>query len=424
MTSSLLAALVAAAPLTMQSAVEEALSSSPELKAATHKSASARAAVDQASSAYLPRVSVQAQYIARAPKNQLPIELPPIPGLEPVGDIDDIHHVNADLVLGYRVLDLSRGARADAAEAKVQAARADTETAKAQLAFGVRANFLAALYARDVEKIATASLVVAESDAKRIALRTEAGVESDVALAQARVRVAELSAQLARAKNERRRYAEQLMVLLGRDAPPEVTGDLAALAAGTKLPELDSNPRLTKARHERSAALSMAKSASRGIVPTVDVFGTIGVAYPRALQLELGPVYTFGVKLEWLAFDGGLRSAQADGFEENAAAVEAMSDATRRELLRRLAQVEAKEATARADLESASRTLDETKIYLRVAKTAVSAGTGTELDVHTAELGLDRARMAMKKAELDIALAQAERLFVHGVAVQTSGSHP
>ncbi len=413
---SLLAAL-AAAPLTMQAAVEEALDSAPELSAAAHRRAAAEASIDKADSAYLPRVSVQAQYVARSPKNQLPIELPPIPGLEPVGDIDDVHHFNADLVLGYRLFDLTRGGRADAAESSAQAARADTEAARAELAYGVRATFLAALYARDVEAIANASLQVARADERRIAMRAEAGVESEVALAQARVRVADLEAQLTRAKNERARYTRQLAILLGREAAPELTGDLAALAGAVEIPGVEANPRLAKVRHQREAALSMAKSSSRGLFPTIDLFATVGLSYPRALQLELGPVYTAGVKLEWLAFDGAMRSAQTRELEENAAALEAMSTATRRQLERRLAEVEAKDATARADLESARRTLDETQIYLRVAKTAVAAGTGTELDVYTAELGVDRAKVAMKKAELELALACAERLFVHGVAI-------
>lgn len=417
---SLLAAL-AAAPLTMRAAVEEALDQSPELAAAAHRRAAAEASVDKAGSAYLPRLSVQAQYVARSPKNRLPIELPPIPGLEPVGDIDDVHHFNADLVLGYRLFDLQRGGRADAAEAAVDVAGADSDAARAELAYGVRATFLAALYARDVEAIANASLAVANADEERIALRTGAGVESKVALAQARVRVADLSAQLVRAKNERERYTRQLAILLGREAAPELTGDLAELAGQVTVPELDSNPRLAKVRYEREAALSMAKSKSRGLFPTIDLFATIGASYPRALQLELGPVYTAGVKLEWMAFDGGLRGAEVDELERNAAALEAMSAATRRQLERRMAEIEATEATARADLDSAARTLEETKIYLEVAKTAASAGTGTELDVHTAELGMDRAKVAMKKAELELALARAEKLYVHGVA---TGSQP
>lgn len=417
--AALLLATIASGPLTIDAAVDEALAASPELRAAGYALTSAETKVDAARSASLPRISFDAMYLARAPRNELPIDLPPIPGLPPVGDVDDVHHVNADLRLGYRIFDLSRGPRAEAAEHAAAAVAHQRDVAAAELAFGVRASFLAALFSRDVEQIAQASLELARADEKRMSARQEAGVESKVALAQARVRVAELEAQLEKAKSERVRYTEQLRILLGRDDAPALTGDLTKLARGS-VETNENHPKVLALVGQQRAAMSMEKSKARGIIPTVDLFATIGIAYPRALQLELGPVYQAGVKLQWAAFDGFLRDAETRGFEADAARAGALADAAKREVHRQSADLSSRAEVAKAALTSAEKTHEQTEIYLQVAKTALATGTGTQLDVHTAELGLDRTRIAMKRAELDLALVHAEALRVHGRTTETN----
>ena len=59
-----------------------------------------------------------------------------------------------------------------------------------------------------------------------------------------------------------------------------------------------------------------------------------------------------------------------------------LSEAKRRDIERKLIELVARARTADADLESAKKTLEQTEIYLRVARAALEAGTGTELDVN------------------------------------------
>ena len=81
----------------------------------------------------------------------------------------------------------------------------------------------------------------------------------------------------------------------------------------------------------------------------------------------------------------------------------------------------ARRRTANAELSSARETRQQTEIYLRVARGAAAAGTGTALAVHTAQLGLDRAEIAVQQALLALALLRAEEQLVYGVAIHEAG---
>ena len=405
--------------LTMEDAVQRALARAPELSAARAGEQAADGRVDQARSAYLPRLGAEASYLARWPKNELPIDFSkltiPIP--ISIGEIDDIHHVRAGVQVGMRVLDWSRGPRLDAARQSLEAERARTRETAAGLAFQVRGTFLAALFARDLKRISGESLRLAESEEKRARLRSDVGTGSQVALAQARVRVAGLKAQLRQAENELERQRRQLASLLGMSGGslPEVAGELERLAGAVAERPLRDTPALERLRASRAAAELAAKSASRTFIPTLNVLAKAEVEYPHVMKTEWGPLLQGGASISWEFFDGGLRRGQVREAQAQARSLGELSDATEQSLRRKLIDIDARRRTAEADLTSARETLDQTQVYLRVARAAVAAGTGTDLDVHNAELGVDQARIAVQRALLAKALTSAEALFVHGV---------
>lgn len=409
-----------AAPLTIEAAVARALGRAPELEALRASEAAAEARVGQARSAYHPRLGADLSYSAHWPKNELAISLPAgLPFAITLPEVDDVHRFRAGAQVGLRVLDLSRGPRVDAARSSLASEAAKTRETAAALAYQTRATFLAGLYARDVTKIAGESLRLALAEERRAKLKAEVGTGSAVALAQARVRVASLSAQLRQAENELARYRQQLQSLLGLAALPELEGELGALAAAsTPSRPLAEAPGIEKLRAAKLAAEQAARSTSRGFWPTLSLMARAEVGYPNAMKLEWGPLVQGGVSLNWDFYDGGLRQKQAREAHAQAASAAAASQAAEESLRRKLIDLAARERTARAELESARETLAQTELYLRVARAAVEAGTGTALDVHTAELGLDRARIAVKQALLQQALVKAEAMLVHGIAAQ------
>jgi outer membrane protein len=408
--------------LTIEQAVQRALARAPELNAARESESTAAERVGQARSAYLPRLTAEASYLARWPKNDLPIDTSKLPapfsGLLSISEIDDIHHVRAGVGVGMRVLDWSRGARLDAAKQSLGSERAKTQETAATLALQVRGTFLAALFARDLRRINSESLRLAESEEKRAKLRAEVGTGSQLVLAQTRVRVAGLRAGLRQAESELQRQRRLLASLLGlgEAALPELRGELRELA--TALPErsLTGAPVLERLRTAREAATLSARSASRTFLPTLSVIAKAEVEYPHNMRTEWGPLLQGGATLSWEFFDGGQRRAQTREAQAQARSLDELGKATEQTLRRRLIDLQARTATADADLLSAKETLEQTQIYLRVARAAVAAGTGTDLDVHNAQLGVDQAQVAIQRALLSKALARAEMLAVYGAA--------
>jgi outer membrane protein TolC len=172
----------------------------------------------------------------------------------------------------------------------------------------------------------------------------------------------------------------------------------------------------------RGVAEASARSSDRRFWPTLSLGARADYEYPHAMKVEWGPAVQGGVTLSWELFDGGLRQAQTAEARANARGAAEQARAAEQSLVRRLVDVEARARTAQADLVSARETLEQQEVYLRVARASVQAGTGTELDVHNAELGVDRARIAVQQALFGKAMARAEGLMVHGVALEQGGS--
>jgi len=404
----------AAPPITVERAVDMALARAPEVRAARGEHAAVGERVRQARSAYLPRLSLNGGYMVWWPKNALelpagvPIELPAI---------DSYHHVNAGLEAGIRLVDLSRGARVDAARQAASAAGAGIRETEVGLAFQVRATFLAALFSRDVTRIAGESSKLARRQEQQARLRAEVGTGSQVALAQTRVRGAQLEAQLRQSESELERYRRQLASLVGLPPGrlPSLEGDLELLSRPVPSRQVEQNPTLVKLRASREAALLTAKSTARSLVPTLDLFAKAEVEYPHRMKVEWGPLIQGGLRLSWPFFEGGVRWSRLREARARSEGLQAAEQAAREKLARRLIDLGARARTAEADLTSARATQKQTEVYLRVARAAVAAGTGTDLDVHQAELGVDQTRIAVRKALLALAVVRAETLAVCGI---------
>ncbi|MCA9666567.1 MAG: TolC family protein [Myxococcales bacterium] len=408
----------APAALTLERAVAQALARAPEVLAASAEAAAQRARIRQARAAYMPRVDLDVSYLVRWPRNKIDLDTStiPIPGVNiALPSVDDYHHFIAELSVKYRLLDLARGARIDAARAGSQGADEQAAVTRAQVAFRVRTSFLAALYARDLQGIADAALTQARREAKRAELRSKVGAGNLLSLAQARVRVANLEAQKTRAKLELERRLGEIASLLGLQATPTIEGDLARLDKNVS-GSLAGHPALRALTAGERAQRLLAKSMRRGFVPTIGLMASVSAQYPRALMLELGPVVQGGVQLSWSIFDGLLRSGRARQAEAKARALSAQRRATLQNLERELAGAQVRWRKARANLASAKQVLEHNKVYLRVARAARDSGAGTSLDVHNAELNLDRARIAIQRARFDGALARAQMQLIYGIA--------
>lgn len=405
--------------LTMERAVALALSRAPEARAAGHQVAASKARARQSRAIYWPRASLEAGYLARWPQNELPIDLSALqnilgdkaPSIEP---IDDVHHVRAGLSVGMRLFDLSGWARTDAADAALGAEEEGERLTRARLAFRVRASYLAVLLTGEVARIAGESLSVARAEEKRARLRLEVGTGTELSLAGVRMRLAELSAQKRRAELEHQRQQQRLATLLGVKTLPALGGSLQALSGAPPESPTEQNPEVRRARALQRAAEAQVSVQKRAFAPTLGFIARAEVEYPHQMRLQWGPLLTAGVQLSWTFFDGLLTQGRTAEAEARARAARSMVDAEEEQLRRTRLDLAARRRTATAALDAAKKSEEQAKVYLRVARAAEQAGTGTRLETNTAELGLDRARVAVQQALFELALVRAEALMVAG----------
>lgn len=404
-------------PLTLEQAVGLALAHSPQLRAAQHSVVAARARVEQARSAYWPRVGLDAAYLARWPKQELPMEFPPqFAGLVQLPEMDDIHHFRAGISAGWRAVDFSRGPRVEAGQAAVKAEQAGQQQAQVKLALATRKVYLAALFARDAAQLSAQALAVARQQEKRAADQLAAGTGTRLVQAQARARVAELEARDTAAVHQRGRLGRVLANLTGLGSPPRLTDELERVLPAPAAAKLERNPALTRLDQGARALELSARSASRTFWPTLTLVGKAEVEYPHVFRTEFGPVLQGGAMLSWQLFDGFHRGATARRSRAQARKLQQARLAARQGLERELIQLDARQQAALAQLAAARKTLAQAEVYLAVARQARGTGAATHLEVSQAQVGVDQARMGIRKALLERNLVRAELLAVNGSA--------
>lgn len=408
-----------------EEAVAQALGRHPAIRAAEHAATGAAARVAQTRTAWQPRLAAEATYRFAGPLPQLSVDTGiTLPGeTEPIvirQDVGTYHYAAAGVRAGWRAFDFgARDALTESAEALARAAEAEGDQRNADIAYAVRTAYLSASYLDEVRAITERTLDTARAQRKEEALRRDAGLSEDVAVAGADARIASLEARLVATSEARARAYASLALLLGLTEDTELT--LSDRLETTVLPlpeEPGSTPQDRRLAALEEGASRREHSLDLAFWPTIDLFATLHYQYPKSFLEDdaAGLAYVAGVSVTWEVFDGDLRRRQREELEARAAELAALRTAAGEERQRALTDAEARFRSARAGEEAALRSLKAADVYLRAARTSAMAGTGTALDVRKAEEAVDAARLALLEARLEAALARATALHVLGVA--------
>ena len=295
-----------------------------------------------------------------------------------------------------------------AAEDDAEAARAELERSRFELAHEVADAFVAVRVAEGTLQAAERRLEVARTDAEAAEERRSAGLIANADRDRADLEALEAEVTVTRAREAARLARLALGLLVGRD----VDGELRAIRVeepGTALTELvaeayAARPELRAAR----AALSAARD--RSLAPWLDVIPSLGVDAVVNATNEigfLGEVFNWNIALtlDWTLYDGGLRYAEA---HQAAAGLEI----ARLELsnLERTVRNEVREAivgldTARADVSLATRRVEVARRYADEVKIRVGRGLATAVEAADAAVSLFEAEV--EAATVGAQLAQA-----------------
>ncbi|HSH93824.1 MAG TPA: TolC family protein [Roseimicrobium sp.] len=296
----------------------------------------------------------------------------------------------------------------------------------------VRETYYDVLLARQQIIVQEASLELLQRELNDQTRRFEAGTVPRFNVLRAEVEVANARPKLIRARNSLRVSKDNLATQLGYDIakdtwdnlPLQLSGSLEPVPYDIVLPQaladaLQRRPELLslyKSRLLRGEDLTVAKA---GYHPQIDLFAGID-SHSSVFSDDLTRDVTgwiVGGQLTWNIWDGNMtkgRIAEAKARADRSQ-IEITDVARKVELEVRTAYsnfIEAKEV-----LESQKKVQEQADEALRLATARSSAGTGTQLDVLSAQTALTEARTTQIQAQRDYAVARARLERAIGIEV-------
>lgn len=215
-------------------------------------------------------------------------------------------------------LDLFGGVRrsVEAAEADLQAVRADLRDAWVSLAAETAWTYIEMRTSQARLAVARANLEAQQETLALTSARRDAGLESELAVHQARYSVESTRARIPSLESGLETALNNLAVLQGR-APGSLHGVLCksgsvpippkSVAVGIPAVVLRQRPDIRSAERELAAQTARIGEATADLYPRVRLSGSIGVETLDIHHLGSTAVWPFGygIRIEWPVFDAG-----------------------------------------------------------------------------------------------------------------------
>ena len=274
-----------------------------------------------------------------------------------------------------------------------------------------------------VEEASVKLLTQELDDQKR---RYDAGTVPRFNVLRAEVELANERPRLIQARNAHRIAKNNLVNLLGYHVPPHISEDVPMQLTD----KLDDDPyqvelavAVAKALENRSELAALRKqealkrealiTAKGGNKPTVQAVGGYG-ARNTAFNNDLGTTvhgWSAGAQFTWNIFDGYLTQGKTDQADSLYKGAKVDVDNESRSIELEVRTDYSNFIEARETLESQKKVQEQAEEALRLAIARADAGTGTQLDVLSAQTSLTQARSTQVAAlhDYDVARARLER---------------
>ncbi len=390
--------------------MEQALTANPDARLAQQRIVAAQAGLDQANSAFWPRVQFQSSYTGsdnpmlafgsilnqRAYNSSLNFN-----------DVPSVDDLNARGLLTVPLYTGGRNTAArKAATANTEAARQDHAAVRNALSFEVSRAFCTVLKTRQFIRAAEAAVSSFETNSAIAKKRLDAGsvLKSDVL--DLEVRLAEAREDLVRARNSNALAVRALRNLLGIEDGEFAVAESIPTISVPSSGDFSSRPELAAARQREQAAQEQARAAKSGYLPRVSAFGSLDYDYGWRYD-HGGGSYTAGAMLQWDLWDGKLTRAK---IREANAELESAREEQRK--LRLALDLEVEQA--RLNLSAAHERLSVTEQAVaqaeesaRLVRSRFEQEMALAKDLTDAETSLVAARVRRAEAEADRQIAAA-----------------
>ncbi|MGO8696413.1 MAG: TolC family protein [Limisphaerales bacterium] len=400
----------AAEPWTLERSLDYALTHNPDASIARQRIAVAQAGLEQANSAFWPRLQIQSGYtrtdnpmlafgsILNERSYSSSLNFNDVPGVD---DFNARGIVTVPLYAGGRNV---AGRRA--AKANTQAAKQESAAVRNELGFEVARAFHTVLKTRQFILAAEAA---ADSFARNLVVakkRLDGGtlLKSDVL--DIEVRLAQAHEDLISARNASTLAERALRNLLGIEAGEFTVADTAPVVSAPDSADFAQRPELAAARERERAAQAQVSGSKSGYIPRVGAFGWLDYDYGSVTGGD-GKSYTAGVLAQWDLWDGFATRAKVD--EANANLESARQEQRK---LRLALDLEAEQArldlkTAEERLEVSDKTVEQAAESARLTRNRFEQGLSLSTQLIDAETALVAARVRRAEAESDQRIAIA-----------------
>ncbi len=307
-----------------------------------------------------------------------------------------------------------------------QIAVLDFDRTVADTLLNVRNTFYQILLNAELVIVREQSVTLLEHQLDDAKNRFAAGTVPQFNVLRAEVELANAKPPLIRARNDLRLSKEALAKLLALDTPVK-PHDFTAINFVGKLTyeprswtladaldnALAKRPELQQAEKQVGLQTEQIKVATAGYKPSLSVFGDYGVrnsTFSDHLDQTIHG-WTVGAQATWPLFDGLLTQGKVQQARAQLAEAEIDLADTRRSIELEVRQAYSDYLQALELIEAQKKTIEQAEESLRLAEARFRAGTGTQLDVLSAQTALTDARSNEVQAlhDYNVALATLDR---------------
>ena len=400
----------AAEPWTLERALNYALTHNPDALIAQQRIAAAQAGLEQANSAFWPRLQLQSGYtrtdnpmlVFGSILNQRAYS----PSLN-FNDVPDVDDLNARAVVTVPLYAGGRNAAGrQAAQANTAAARQDGAAVRNALGFEVARAFHTVLKTREFIRAAEAAVTSLETNLVVARKRLEGGSLLKSGVLDLEVRLAQGREDLIRARNANTLAERALRNLLGLEAGEFTVADTAPVVSEPNPGDYGRRPELAAARERETAAQAQVRGSKGGYQPRISAFGGADYDYGWVTRGD-GRSYTAGLMAQWDLWDGFSTRGKIREAEANLESAREERHKLRLALALEVEQAWLNLQTAVARLAVGGKSVEQAEESAKLTRNRFEQGLALPAQLIDSETALVAARVRRAEAESDQRIAVA-----------------
>lgn len=395
---------------TLEQSLDYALAHNPDARIAEQRIAAAQAGLEQANSAFWPRLQAESSYS----RTNNPIlafgSIINQQSYSPSFDFNDISTVDNFNLKGVITVPIYSGGRNTAdqqfAQANTAAAKQDGAAVRNELGFEVTRAFHTVLKTRRFIAAAQAAVNALEFNLEVGKKRLAGGTLLKSEVLDIEVRLAQAREERVHARNANALAKRALSTLLGvEDAEFEVA-DQAPVVSVPDAGDFARRPEIAAARERESAAQAQVRSAKSGYQPRVSAFGSLDYNAGWVTGGD-GQSYTAGILAQWDLWDGYSTRAKVRAANAKLEVAREQQRKLRLALEFEIQQAQLNLQAANERLAVTSKTVEQAAESSSLTRSRFEQGLALSIQLIDSEAALLAARVRRAQAESDQYIAVA-----------------